>query len=355
MEQLYNSMITMAQNALMQQEKAPARSADREEGTSFQDMLTKKQEKEAYEVVETEGAVPRNETAQMEPTLKQESDLEEQLLAAAISAMQVPIVPVEQAAAAEGPTPAVLSAADQMMLQAQTQNSAYQQIPMQGANQNGVGPDLEESVNQLVQTGRVFEGKPVDTKLTNQAKDAAAQSLDTTGEATAEEVGGEMPVFRDVKDVLVKVGEASAARSEAVSDTQLTEQVGEQVTKALERGETRLTIRLNPEHLGRVDVELTLTQNGTLQVELRAENQLTQRLLEKESGGLQQMLMRNTQQDVQVQVTRQQESQQQAFEDGRQGSHHQNPQQERRQEHRNANDFLQQLRLGLIPLDAEAS
>ena len=355
MEQLYNSMIAMAQNVLTQQEKAPVKNAEREEGTSFRDLLTRKQGTEACESAETEAAAPQNETAQAEPAVKQEVDLEEQLLAAAISAMQVPIVPVEQVTAAEGPTPTVLRSVDQVMVQAQTQNTVNQEIPMQEMDQSAVAPALEKGAIQPIQNSQAFEETAMNTKLMDQGTSAALQSLDETGKVTVEEAGGEMPVFRDVKDVLVKVGETSAAHSEAVSDTQLTAQVGEQVSQALEQGETRLTIRLNPEHLGQVDVELTLTQNGTLQVELRADNQLTQRLLEKESGGLQQLLMRNTQQDVQIQVNRQQESQQQAFEDGRQGGHHQNPQQERRQEQRNANDFLQQLRLGLIPLDAEAS
>lgn len=354
MEQLYNSVIAMTQNVGVHQEKTPTRSAEAEDGVSFQDMMTKKQEKEACETGETECAVPRNGTEQEEPASRQESDLEEQLLAAAISAMQVPIVPMEQVSAAEAPTLDAQGPVGQVMPQAQiqAQNAVRQEIPAQGAHQDSVESVPEERTGQLVQNSQVPEEKSVDTGLVDRENDTAVQSLDKVDEVTVEEVGGEMPVFRDVKDVLVKVGETSAEESEAVSDTQLTEQIGEQVSRALEQGETRVTIRLKPERLGQVEVKLTLTQKGTLEVELRAESQLTQRLLEKESGGLQQMLMRSTQQDVQVQVTHQQESQQ-PFEDGGHGGRHQNPQQERRQEHRNTNDFLHQLRLGLIPLEGE--
>ena len=92
-----------------------------------------------------------------------------------------------------------------------------------------------------------------------------------------------------------------------------------------------------------------------LHVALRAENSQTQTLLEKDATGLQALLMRNTQQEVQVEVSPQQESQRQDFEDGRQHGQQQDPQQQKQEQKRNGLDFLQQLRLGLIPLDGEAS
>ena len=56
-----------------------------------------------------------------------------------------------------------------------------------------------------------------------------------------------------------------------------------------------------------------------------------------------------------MEVPRQQESQQQNFYDGQQGREHQGRQQEQehQQERQGGEDFLHQLRLGLVPGDGE--
>jgi hypothetical protein len=102
---------------------------------------------------------------------------------------------------------------------------------------------------------------------------------------------------------------------------------------------------------------MTLDETGALRIALHAEDSLTRALLRQDAVNLQNVIARNTQQDVQVDVPRQEESQQQNFYDGRQG----NGQQQERNQNQNQNqqtsdqDFLDQLRLGLIPLVSEES
>jgi flagellar hook-length control protein FliK len=116
-------------------------------------------------------------------------------------------------------------------------------------------------------------------------------------------------------------------------------------------------LQLTPENLGRVQVEIVLGENGALRVAIHAENLNTQNLLRQDASSLQNVLGRNTQQEVIVDVPRQEEAQQQNLYDDRQ---EQQQQQERQQNSRSETrtsdqDFLDQLRLGLISLVDEVS
>ena len=113
-------------------------------------------------------------------------------------------------------------------------------------------------------------------------------------------------------------------------------------------------IQLTPEHLGSVTVEISQSADGILRVALSAHSAETRGLLERHSGDLQGMLSSRGQ-EVQVDVQRQPESQQGQNQqhqnyDGHNG-HAQDGQERRQQrrEHTGPQDFMQQLRLGLIP------
>jgi flagellar hook-length control protein FliK len=166
----------------------------------------------------------------------------------------------------------------------------------------------------------------------------------------------EAPVFREVETIPVKVGETAPA--EETVQIPVTEQVGDKLVQALQQGETKVELQLMPENLGRVQVEITMTENGALRVVLHAEDPRTQSLLRQDAMGLQNILGRNTEQDVQVDVPRQQEAQQQNFYDGRQNDQQQQQQQQNNHangQQQNDQDFLDQLRLGLISLVDEVS
>ena len=126
-----------------------------------------------------------------------------------------------------------------------------------------------------------------------------------------------------------------------------------QLAQALQTGETMVRIQLTPENLGEVTVEITQTADGALRIALSAHNDSTRGLLERHASDLQGMLSNRTEQSVEVSVQRQQESQQNQNQqhnyDGHNG-HAQDGQERRRQqrEHTSPEDFMQQLRLGLI-------
>lgn len=170
-------------------------------------------------------------------------------------------------------------------------------------------------------------------------------------EETPEEGLAEAPVFEDVEAVPVKVGEAPAAEK---TEVPVEKQIAPKIAEALEKGETKVEIQLTPENLGKVKIEVTMREDGSLLVQLHAESNRTQGLLEKNLSGLEALLSRNSQQDVQVEVPRHQESQQQQnLFDQENQQRHQQRQDRPKQQAVSGEDFLQQLRLGLIPIDGE--
>ena len=111
---------------------------------------------------------------------------------------------------------------------------------------------------------------------------------------------------------------------------------------------------MNPENLGKVTVEMTFSKDGGIVVQLHAENRETQNLLSKNTSHLAELLGRETQEEVRVEVPRQEENQQrQDLLDQQQKQREQQQQQQRRRQAASGEDFMQQLRLGLIPLDEE--
>jgi len=162
-------------------------------------------------------------------------------------------------------------------------------------------------------------------------------------------------VFHDVKAAPVKVGEVETPRQADEAD--VVKQVEDQIAQAIQRGESTVTVKLNPERLGEVTVQVSMKDGGVLAVAISARDDDTRALLERHSGNLQELLSSRVHETVEVDVQRQSESQQsqnqQQNYDGHNG-HAQDGQQRRRQrEHTNTQDFMQQLRLGLIPADGE--
>lgn len=163
-------------------------------------------------------------------------------------------------------------------------------------------------------------------------------------------------LFHDVKAAPVKVGEAYDVEQADKAD--VARQIDTGLAQALEKGESMVRIQLTPENLGSVTVEITHSAEGLIRVALNAHSGETRSLLERHAGELQGLLSSRTQQEVEVNVQQNQESQQgqnqQNPYDGR-GGHGQGGQEERRQSRReqsgHGQDFMQQLRLGLIPAD----
>lgn len=124
------------------------------------------------------------------------------------------------------------------------------------------------------------------------------------------------------------------------------------IRMAAQAGAEKVEIRLMPENLGKLTIEMTRDNSGALQVVLHASNSRAAGLLNEHLDGLRTALQGYSQQEVRVEVQRGEESQQQqAFQnadpDGR-GQRHQRQQQEQEQHQEQGGDFLQKLRLGLF-------
>ncbi len=165
---------------------------------------------------------------------------------------------------------------------------------------------------------------------------------------------GPQQLFHDVEAAPIKVGETYT--EQPVDEANVVGQVDAQLAQALQTGETMVRIQLTPENLGEVTVEITQSSDGALRIALSAHNDSTRGLLERHASDLQGMLASRTNQNVEVNVQRQAESQQNQNQqhnyDGHNG-HAQDGQERRRQqrEHTSPEDFMQQLRLGLISDD----
>ena len=199
---------------------------------------------------------------------------------------------------------------------------------------------VDEEVGQVAQTA-VEEVKPQDED------DDQVELVDVEQ--------GPQRIFHDVEAAPVKVGEAEG--TEQTNEADVVQQVNDHIAQVIQSGESTVTVRLNPENLGEVTVEVSMKSDGVLNVAISARNDDTRALLERHTAHLQELVSSRTQQSVEVNVQRQQESQQnqnQQSYDGHNG-HAQDGQERRqhRQQHTSPEDFMQQLRLGLIPTDGE--
>ena len=97
---------------------------------------------------------------------------------------------------------------------------------------------------------------------------------------------------------------------------------------------------------------MTRTQDGALHVVIHTSTEKAASLLSQHSAALGELLQSNHSQNT-VQVTVQHPEENQQFQQNQSQHHGQNaPQQEHRRQR--SEDFLQQLRLGLIPMNAVA-
>lgn len=211
--------------------------------------------------------------------------------------------------------------------------------------EHGPAQLLEKVVNE--QVGKTAESAVEKVQPQETDDDAQVELLDAQQ--------APRQIFQDVEAAPVKVGETYDAQQTQEPD--VARQIDAQLAQALQKGESVVRIQLTPERLGTVTVEISQNAGGIMHVALSAHSAETRGLLERHAGDLQGMLSSRGQ-EVQVDVQRQQESQQnqnqqhQQNYDGRNG-HAQDGQERRRQhqEHTSPQDFMQQLRLGLIPVD----
>lgn len=168
-------------------------------------------------------------------------------------------------------------------------------------------------------------------------------------EPSGEAAAPEQPVFHETKAVPVKVGE----RYETVDTRKpdMDDHLADKIHTAVQAGQDRVEIRLTPQNLGSLVIEMTKDTNGVLQVVLHASTPKAEGMLNQHLNHLQTALQGYGHEEVRLEVQRNQEGQQQHFRqadpDGR-GQQQRRQHQERQEEQTGGEEFLQKLRLGLF-------
>ena len=349
MDQIYNSMLFMAQ---VPAERPAGKPAQSQESDSFQ-----KQMEQASGKTESKPETSVQDQPQEGPvTVEDPQELEKQMALAAMAVMQNPVVPVEQVTAPEetavtevSGVEIVTETAEAPVVTAPETAETAEIMPEEGVEQPVEQLSQEQAKPAEAETQTAEDtGAELEVKVTTGETGGAEQETDT--QDAPEEGMAEAPVFRDVREIPVKVGEAPKAPE---TEEPVEKQIAPKLTEALRNGETRVELQLTPENLGKVTVEMTWSKDGGLVVQLHAENRSTQELLGKNTAGLEQLLGREAQQEVRVEVPRQEESQRQDLYEQQQERHQRRQQEQRQRQQAGGEDFLQQLRLGLIPLDGE--
>lgn len=230
------------------------------------------------------------------------------------------------------------------------QAAAQQQLPEQQAAVQQSPVQQAETQAEPVEVQTV-QAKPESQQAQAETFAQTAQDDSSDPDAQAAVTTAQQPFFSDTENMPVKVGNGDTIDTQQPDfDAKLTQNV----EKALSQGEQRVEIRLNPENLGSVVVEMTRSQDGSLHVVLHTETESAARLLSEHSSTLGLMLQNNNQGEVRVEVRQpQQENQQWQHPDQDGGQNHGGQQREQQEHRQSTEDFLQQLRLGLFSVETQ--
>ena len=380
-EQINSAAISMVQAAALRMDPTQTAAKDNGEKNDFQKLL---EEKSKPTTPERKEQAEAEEKETVEPVKKKKLPLREErlisvkeLLQSGQISMPPGVIPVPQPVV---PKMEIMGAGDQaQMLSVESieegklstdefaQDSPVQvfQGPMQEPVQQEIQPQEEVQPEEEAQPQQAVEAAqpsqaeqteaPVEQAAPVHAEKVEAHDSEEPEVEITEAEQAPQQLFHDVKAAPVKVGEVYDAPKAEQAD--VAKQIDNGLAQALEKGESYVRIQLNPESLGSVTVEIGQSADGVLRVAISARSGETRNLLERHAADLQGLLNSRTQQTVQVEVERQQESQQgqnQHPYDGHNGqdqSGHQQGQQHQRREHTGSQDFFQQLRLGLIPTE----
>ena len=339
MNQAVLSMMQMVTAGKSQRTETGNRTGKDENAKDFGAMLRNRQTADKTAGT-AQNTVKAADTAETEPTVNMDG-LEQQMLLAAMALAQNPVVILQD-----------------VQPEVQESGAAMELVPLQTeqAPQQSMAPVLETEPEvpqlQAVETAQTAPQTEAGKADSGESRGSELPMEELHAESRTEQADVEpQPVFRDIKAVPVKVGEVYQAEPTVENGVELKD-LGDTLTQAIDRGENRLELQLQPAELGRIRVEMRWSDEGALHVILHAESTRTQSLLEKDMASLQTLLGRETQQEVKVELPRQQEAPRQSFDDGRQNGGQQHHQQEQRQSSRHdGQDFLHQLRLGLIPAE----
>ena len=224
-----------------------------------------------------------------------------------------------------------------------------EEITFQQAVDKAEAKPVEAEVKPEEAPERV-EAEAVEVRHSEAPQDVEGEVQEKAPEEIPDEAVAQEPVFQEVETAPVKVGETYEPVDTQEPDMEA--KLADTIRTAVQSGAEKVEIRLMPENLGRLTIEMTRDSSGALQVVLHASNSRAAGVLNEHLDGLRTALQNYGQQEVRVEVQRGEESQrQQAFQnadpDGR-GQRHQQQQRQEEQHQEHSEDFLQKLRLGLF-------
>ena len=251
-----------------------------------------------------------------------------------------------------------------VLLQPGQQTAGGGQLPVPA--EPALAGEAESTVQTKVLPAAEDGGTATAQAVTPAARESGAQTPADAGETAGRPAGGEQelpeldsvqtegaaqPLFDRTEHMPVKVGEADTLDA---TEPDFAPRLAKAITEAEQEGARHVELKLAPEHLGKLSVELTQGKDGVLHIVFHAENEQAMKLLQEHSATLVSMLHGSHSGEIQVEVPRPQQGEQpwQQPEQQPGQQHGRNPQEQGRQR-QSTEDFLQQLRLGLLGVEAE--
>ena len=237
-----------------------------------------------------------------------------------------------------------------VLLQPGQQTAGGEQLPVPA--EPALAGEAESTVQAEVLPAAEDGGTATAQVVTPAARESGAQTPADAGETAGRPAGGEQelpeldsvqtegaaqPLFDRTEHMPVKVGEAGTLDA---TEPDFAPRLAKAITEAEQEGARH--------------VELTQGKDGVLHIVFHAENEQAMKLLQEHSATLVSMLHGSHSGEIQVEVPRPQQGEQpwQQPEQQPGQQHGRNPQEQGRQR-QSTEDFLQQLRLGLLGVEAE--
>ena len=188
-----------------------------------------------------------------------------------------------------------------------TEQPAEQAQPQDGAEETPAGEEIisvpQTKEEPAAQTKEESAGQ--ESPMSKGEKTAVRD--DSYEVLSAQSGSAEQPLFEESASLPQRVGDAPVVDTQS---EQMDSTLANQITSALDSGEQRLELKLTPEHLGNVVVEMSRTPEGVLHVVLHVESEQAAKLLSEHSGTLGVLLQSSQQGEVRIEVQRPDQSEQ---------------------------------------------
>lgn len=234
------------------------------------------------------------------------------------------------------------SAVPGQVLSPQTAHQPEEETIQPTSAQNGAGKD---GASLTVQTSQQQKTSEPETELPPVEQKQDPEQAQTGAAA-------EQPLFQDREVMPQRVGDAPVLDTRS---DRFETQMACQIKGALAKGEQHIQLRLTPEHLGQVVVDMSRSPEGVLHVVLHTENEQAMKVLTEHSNALGLLLQNGQQGEVRIEVRSPQSEERPWQQPDQNGGQNQGEQRQQEQRHprQDSELFLQQLRLGLTPSEGQ--